>query len=207
MKTRGEHSVAALLISLAFSASGCWSDPDPCFGLQRGELLEVHIVDEYSAAAGYDFNIGSERRIPFCPASLRFAPGSSFDVRVVGHEEDRNQSCKPSTVAVTEGINLDLGAPAARLLFGTGSPGEIVHATHELTLEGCAGNWGFAVEARSGSRGEDGDAFVAAPSSGYPPIIMHLGFKVGDRESAACSQLLEGDFACTDYYVVELSRP
>ena len=101
---------------------------------------------------------------------------------------------------------LALGARAPRINFGTEDEAEIVHATQELTLEGCRGHWGFSVESRASS-GAHGDAFVPAPGSGYPPIVMHAGFRVDDRGSAACRQLLGEQLSCADYCVVELARP
>jgi len=173
------------------------------------EPLEIRIVSEYSAAAGYDFGLRGNPAAPLCSTSLRLTPGTALDVQVVEQLDERHQSCDFNTVEVTGGSGLELGARTDWLAFGTEDESEILHATHGLTFEGCPGSWGFSVECRS-SHGANGQAFVPAPSSGYPPIIMHLGFgaDTGARASAECLQLLGGEASiCTDYYVVELRRP
>jgi hypothetical protein len=203
---RYKRQCGVLLTPLAVWASGCAEDHEPCFGLRLEEPLEIHVINEYSAAAGYDFGLRGNRVRPFCPASLRLAPGSSLEVQVVAQEEERHQSCLSNTVAVTGGSGLELGAQASWLTFGTEDISEILHVTQVLTFEGCPGRLGISIESRT-SHGADGNAFLPAPTSGYPPIILYLGFEADDRDTPACSQLLEGDWNCTDYYVVQLSRP
>ena len=206
---RYKRQSGVLLTPLAVWASGCAEDHEPCFGLRLEEPLELHVINEYSAEAGYDFGLRGNPAGPLCPASLRLPVGSALDLRVVTQEKELYQSCLPNTVEVTGGSDLALGARAPWVTFGTEDPAEIVHATHALTFESCPGSWGFAVESRS-SDGADGQAFISAPTSGYPPIIMHLGFTpgAGARDLPACLELLGREASlCTDYYVVELSRP
>lgn len=204
---RADYRVGALLVPFAVWAGGCQEvEQGPCFGLVLSEPLEIRIVSEYSEAAGYEFALRGNAVAPFCPPSLRLTSGTVLDVQVVAQQDERHQSCDSNTVEVRGGIGLELGAQADWLLFGTEDVSEIVHATQELTLEGCTGRLGISVESRS-SHGATGDPFLSAPTGGYPPIILYLGFEADHRETPACSQLLGGEWNCTDYYVVELSRP
>jgi len=195
---------------LALWVSGCKEvELGPCFGLLLAEPLEIRIVSEYSAAAGYDFGLRGNPAAPLCPTSLRLTPGTALEAQVVEQLDEDHQSCDSNTAELKGGSGLELGARTDSFGFGTEDQSEILHATHVLTWEGCPGSWGLAVESRS-SQGANGQAFVPAPSSGYPPIIMHLGFAadVDARGSPECLQLLGREASiCTDYYVVELRRP
>jgi hypothetical protein len=204
MKSRCE--LLRCLAPLVLWTSGCGEELQPCFELRLNEPLELRVVSEYSAAAGYDFGLGAQVNIAACPAALKLSAPRSLQLAVVAHEETDTLPCRPNTVEVSAGSGLALGARAPRVSFGSEDDAEIVHATQELTLEGCGGHWGLSVESRASS-GAQGDAFVPAPGSGYPPIVMHAGFQVEDRGSAACRQLLGEALFCADYYVVELARP
>jgi hypothetical protein len=207
---RAEHRLSVLLVPLALWANGCKEvELGPCFGLLLAEPLEIRIVSEYSAAAGYDFELGRNPAPTRCTTGLRPTPGTSLQVQVVEHLDEDHQSCDSNTVEVKGGSGLELAARTESLAFGTEDEAEILNATHALTWQGCRGSWGFSIESR-GSHGAKGRAFVPAPSSGYPPIIMHVSFKADSdvRDSAECVQLLGGErSSCTDYYVVELRRP
>lgn len=195
-----------LVVPLALWASGCGEELQPCFELRLNEPLEVRVLSEYSEAAGYDFNLGAQVTPAPCPTALRLAVPSTLQLAVAAHEDTNNLSCLPNTADVTSGSGLALGQRAPWVTFGTEDDAEIVHSTHELTVDGCRGRWALSVESRA-SYGQHGDAFLPAPASGYPPIVMHVGFEVDDRGSAACSQLLPEGLVCYEYYVVELSRP
>ena len=206
MAARCIERKTGLLLPLALVASGCGIDLQPCFGLSLSEPIQVDVVSEYSAEAGYDFSLNADVKTAYCPDAFKLAAGSVLDIQVVAQEENPTRSCIPNTVDVTAGSNVPLGERAPPLLFSSGPPREIVHATHALTLEGCAGRWGLSIETRS-SFGEHGDAFLPAPTSGYPPIVMYIGFEPDERTSQVCLQLLAGEQRCIDYYVVELHRP
>jgi hypothetical protein len=193
-------------LALLLLASSCGRELDPCFGLQLNEALQVRVVGEYSEAAGYDFSLDANGTPAPCPAALKLPAQATLQLAVAVHEETNNLSCLPNTADVTGGSGLALGQRAPWVTFGTEDDAEIVHATHELTLDGCRGRWALSVESRA-TYGEHGDAFLPAPSSGYPPIVMHTAFQVDDRGSAACSQLITDGLVCYEYYVVELSRP
>ncbi|HEU4583843.1 MAG TPA: hypothetical protein VFS67_36550 [Polyangiaceae bacterium] len=175
--------------------------------LSPSEPIQVDVVGEYSAEAGYDFSLNADVKIAHCPDAFKIEAGSVLYTEVVAQEENPTQSCIPNTVDVTAGVHLELGERAPWLRFGSETPSEVVHATHAVTVDGCAGRWGMSVETRSGSYGEHGDAFLPAPTNGYPPIVMYIGFEPDDRQSQVCLQLLAGQPRCIDYYVVELHRP
>jgi hypothetical protein len=202
-----ERTLWLLLLSLTVQVSGCGIDRKPCFGLRLSEPLQVHVVSEYSAEAGYDFELNADVKHAHCPDVFQVAAGSVLDVQLVAQEENPTQSCLPNTGNVTGGVDLPLAEPAPWLLFGTETTSEILHATHALTVAGCVGRWGLSIETRTSSYGGDGDPFLPAPTSGYPPIVMYVGFDPDDPDAAACAQLLAEEPRCIDYYVVELSRP
>ncbi len=194
------------LVPLALWASACGSDPEPCFGLRQSEPLELRVVSEYSEAAGYEFGLDFQVTPAPCPAALRLAAPRTLQLAVTGHQERSGLACLLNTADVLSGSGLALGEPALAVAFGTEDDAEIVHAAHALTVDGCPGRWALSVETRA-SYGRHGDPFLPAPASGYPPIVMHTGFELDDRGSAACSRLLPEGLGCNDYYVVELSRP
>ena len=101
---RSKSQLRLLLTPLVFCASGCTSDPEPCFGLQLNEPLLVHVVNEYSEAAGYDFRLNGDVATPACPAALQLKPESLLDVHVVAQELDHRLSCVPNTVDVTSAV-------------------------------------------------------------------------------------------------------
>jgi hypothetical protein len=196
-----------VLLPLALLASGCGVDLQPCFGLSVSERIQVDVVSVYSAEAGYDFSLNADVNPTPCPDAFQIETRSVLDTQVVEQEENPTRSCIANTVDVTGGIQLPLRQRAPWLRFGSETEEEILHATHALTVDGCRGRWGISVETRSGSYGEHGDAFLPAPASGYPPIVMYVGFDPDEPDSPVCRQLLAGLQGCIDYYVVELHRP
>ena len=185
--------------------AGCGPSDEPCFGLSKGQALSVDIVAPYTAASGYDFEVGRQVLLPVCAAELNLAPGSQLQVEVV-EQKKSDESCRRNTVRVTSGSGLELGEPSPEPSFGVTPPSEVLYASQWATVRGCYGSWGIVVENRSGRGGADADPFVKAPSSGYPPVILHLGFQTADKDAPACAQLLEGEDSCAAYYVVEVRR-
>jgi hypothetical protein len=185
--------------------AGCGPRDEACFGLSQGQALNVNIVAPYTATSAYDFEVGRQVPLPVCAAELTLAPGSQLRVEVV-EQRKSDESCRRNTVRVTSGSGLELGDPSPEPSFGVTPPSEVLHASQWATVRGCDGSWGIAVQNRN-NRGADADPFVEAPSSGYPPVILHLGFQAANKDAPACAQLLEGEDSCADYYVVELHRP
>lgn len=185
--------------------AGCGPSEEACFGLSQGQALNVDIVERYTSASGYEFDVGFPALDPACGGELALAPGAQLQVSVI-EQRQSDQACVRNTVRVTSGSGLELGEPTRELSFGVTPRSEVLHAAQLAAVSGCYGSWGIAVQNRAGG-GADGDPFVAAPSSGHPPVILHLGFQAADKDEPACAQLLEGEDSCADYYVVELHRP
>ena len=152
---RAAYGLCALLMPLALGLGGCVEKEfGPCFGLLLAGPLEIRIVSEYSAAAGYEFELGRNPAPTRCTTSLRPTPGTSLEVQVVEQLDEDHQSCDSNTVEVKGGSGLELGARTDSLALGTGDISEILNATHVLTSEGCRGSWGFSIESR-GSQGRE----------------------------------------------------